>query len=79
MAHDYLMLSTKDTRADAPTKGAVSSEADLRFISQNERLEGFSGEITEELRQHRPDLKEIEAVARRFGAQIPKFAAPAKS
>ena len=57
----------------------VSREADLRFISENERLEGFSGEITEAVRQHRPDLKEIEAVARRFGAQIPKFPAPTKS
>ena len=79
MAHNYFMLSTKDTRANAPTKGAVPTEAELRFISQNERLEGFSGEINEELRQHRPDLKEIEAVARRLGAQIPKFPAPAKS
>ena len=79
MAHDYPMLSTKDTRANARTKGAVPTEAELRFISQNERLEGFSGEINEELRQHRPDLKEIEAVARRLGAQIPKFPAPAKS
>ena len=78
MEHNYLMLSTKDTHANAPTKGAVATEAELRFISQNERLEGFSGEITEAVRQHRPDLKEIEAVARRFGSQIPKFPAPAK-
>ena len=79
MAHNYFMLSTKDTRANGRTAVTVSREADLRFISENERLEGFSGEITEAVRQHRPDLKEIEAVARRLGAQIPKFPAPAKS
>ena len=79
MAHDYLMLSTKDIRAKTPTEVADSLESELRFISQNQRLEGFSGEITDTVRQHRPDLKEIEAVARRLGAQIPKFPAPAKS
>ena len=70
MAHDYLMLSTKDSRAGVPIK--VSLEADLRFISQNEQLEGFSGEITEAVRQHMPDLEELKAVSKRFGAQIPQ-------
>ena len=78
MAHDYLMLSTKDTRADARTGVTVSLEEELRFVSENQRMEGFSGEITEAVRQHRPDLKEIEAVARRLGAQLPKFVTPAK-
>ena len=64
------MLSTKDSRAGVPIK--VSLEADLRFISQNEQLEGFSGEITEAVRQHMPDLEELKAVSKRFGAQIPQ-------
>ena len=72
MAHDYLMLSTKDSRAGVPIK--VSREADLRFISQNEQLEGFSGEITEAVRQYKPDLEELKAVSKRFGAQIPQDA-----
>ena len=64
------MLSTKDSRANVPIE--VSREADLRFISQNQQLEGFSGEITEAMRQHKPNMEEIKAVAKRFGAQIPQ-------
>ena len=70
MAHNYLMLSTKDSRANVPIE--VSREADLRFISQNQQLEGFSGEITEAMRQHKPNMEEIKAVSKRFGAQIPQ-------
>ena len=64
------MLSAKDSRATVPIK--VSVEADLRFISQNEQLEGFSGEITESVRQYKPDMEELKAVSKRFGAQIPQ-------
>lgn len=64
------MLSTKASRAGVPIQ--VSLEADLRFISQNQQLEGFSGEITEAMRQHEPDMEELKAVAQRFGAQIPQ-------
>ena len=70
MAHDYLMLSTKDSRANVPIE--VSLEADLRFISQNQQLEGFSGQITEAMRQHKPNMEELKAVSKRFGAQIPQ-------
>ena len=70
MVHDYLMLSTKDSRANVPIE--VSLEADLRFISQNQQLEGFSGEITEAVRQYQPNLEELKAVSQRFGAQIPQ-------
>lgn len=78
MAHSYRMLSTKESRAKVPTEQVVSLDADLRFISENQRLEGFPGEISESVRQHQPDPKEIEAVARRFDAQSPKSVAPAK-
>jgi len=64
------MLSTKDSRANVPIK--VSEEADLRFISQNEQLEGFSGKITDAVRQHKPDMEGLKAAAKRFGAQIPQ-------
>ena len=70
MAHDYLMLSTKDSRAGVPIK--MSREADLRFISQNQQMEGFSGEITDAVRQYKPDLEELKAVSKRFSAQIPQ-------
>ena len=72
MAHDYLMLSTKDTRAKNPTGVTVSLEAELRFVSENQRLEGFSGEITEAVRRYQPSFEELKAVSERFGAQIPK-------
>lgn len=70
MAHDYLMLSTKDSRANVAIE--ASREADLRFISQNQKLEGFSGEITEAMRQHKPNMEELKAVSKRFGAQAPQ-------
>ena len=55
----------------------LPSEEDLKFISQNQQLEGFPGEITDAVRQHRTDWAELEAVARRFGAQMPKRPADA--
>ena len=64
------MLSTKDSRAGVPIK--MSREADLRFISQNQQMEGFSGKITEAMRQYKPDLEELKAVSKRFSAQIPQ-------
>ncbi len=62
------MLSTKSSRTGVSIQ--VSLEADLRFIAQNEQLEGFSGEITEAVRQYQPNLEELKAVSQRFGAQI---------
>ena len=76
--HTYAMLSTKESGAKVRTQAAVSLEAELKFISENQRLEGFSGEITEAVRQHRPNLEELQAVARRFGAQIPQSLPPVK-
>ena len=65
-----LTVKEKDVRCQ-PQSPAVPEEV-LKFISQNQQLEGFSGEITEDLRQHRTNWDELEAVARRFGAQLPK-------
>ena len=72
------MLSTKESGAKVRTKPAPSWDAVLKFASENQRLEGFPGEISEAARQHRPSLEELQAVARRFGAQIPQSLAPLK-
>lgn len=72
------MLSTKESSAKVQRQPAAVQEADLKFISENQRLEGFPGEITEAVRQHRPNLQELQAVARRFGAQVPQRLAPVK-
>ena len=77
-AHTYTMLSTKESGAKVRTKPAPSWDAVLKFASENQRLEGFPGEISEAARQHRPNLEELQAVAKRFGAQIPRTAPPAK-
>ena len=66
------MLTVKESEARAPVPQPVLSEEDLKFASQNQQLEGFPGEITEAARQHRPNWDELEAVARRFDAQLPK-------
>ena len=63
------MLTTKDNSPVAAPRASASSEADLKFISENQRLEGFSGEITEAVRQHVPDLAELKAATQRFLSQ----------
>ena len=72
------MLSTKEIADQAQGESVALREAELKFISENQRLEGFSGEISEAVRQHRPNLEELQAVARRFGAQVPQSLAPVK-
>jgi hypothetical protein len=72
MAHYCHMLRVKERDAQSPAPQPVVSEEDLKFASQNQRLEGFPGEISEAARRHRPNWEELEAVARRFGAQMPK-------
>lgn len=79
MAHTYLMLTTKESAAKVSKSPTPSLEADLRFISENQRLEGFSGEISDAARQYRPNLEELQAVSKKFGAQIPRTESPAKS
>ena len=63
------MLTTKDNSPVVAPKASASSEADLKFLSENERLEGFAGEITEMVRQHVPDLAELKAATQRFASQ----------
>ena len=72
------MLSTKESGAKVQAKPAPSWDEVLKFASENQRLEGFPGEISEAVRQHRPNLEELQAVARRFGAQIPQSLPPVK-
>ena len=72
------MLTTKESGAKLPQGQKTSLDADLKFISENQRIEGFSGEISEAARQHRPDMEEIKDVARKFGAQVPQNNPPAK-
>jgi hypothetical protein len=72
------MLSTKENSAEVPTQPATSWDEVLKFASENQRLEGFPGEITDAVRQHRPNLEELQAVARRFGAQVPQGLPPVK-
>ena len=74
------MLSTKESSAkvQTQTQPATSWDEVLKFASENQRLEGFPGEISEAVRQHRPNLEEIQAVARRFGAQVPQRLEPIK-
>ncbi len=74
LAHNYRMLTTKESGAKLPKGQKTSLDADLKFISENQRLEGFPGEISDAVRQHRPDMDELVAVSKKFGAQIPKVA-----
>lgn len=66
------MLTTKESGAKLPKGQKVSLDADLKFISENQRLEGFPGEISDAVKQHQPNMDELVAVSKKFGAQIPK-------
>ena len=79
MEHNYNMLTTKESGAKVSKDPTAALEADLRFISENQRLEGFSGDITEAVRQHRPDLEDLKAISKKFGAQMPQSVPPSKS
>jgi len=58
-----------DCMAEAPQH--VQPEV-LKFISENQKLAGFSGHISKETANYEPDMQEIARSAKRFGAQIPK-------
>ena len=73
------MLSTKESGAKVRSTTGSSQEAVLKFASENQRLEGFPGEISEAARQYRPDMEHLKAVSKKFCAQIPKTDSPAKS
>lgn len=47
------------------------SQADLKFISENQKLSGFSGNISPETAAYEVDMDEIATSGERFGAQIP--------
>lgn len=78
MEHTYRMLTTKESGVKNAQSPAQTLEVELRFISQNQQLEGFSGEISEAARQYRPNLEELQAVSKKFGAQVPQSKTPAK-
>jgi hypothetical protein len=54
-----------------PLPPVKASAEDLEFLSANQQLEGFPGKITEAIAAHQPDMKEMVASAKRFGAQVP--------
>ena len=79
MAHTYRMLTTKGSAAKVEAVTDASWDDVLKFASENQRLEGFPGEISETARQYRPDMEQLKAVSKKFGAQIPRTDSPAKS
>jgi hypothetical protein len=44
---------------------------ELKFISENMKLAGFSGKITAATRDHETDMEAIAKSAKEFGAQVP--------
>jgi hypothetical protein len=54
-----------------PHRRVRLSKETLRFISENQRLSGFSGRITKKTAVHEVDMDEIAASAKRLNAQIP--------
>jgi hypothetical protein len=66
--------ASKPVAAVAPSKTGrrvrLSAE-DLKFISENQQLAGFSGCITEETAAHEVYMEAIVGSSARFGAQIP--------
>jgi hypothetical protein len=47
------------------------SAADLKFTSDNQKIEGFSGRISDKTASHCPNMDEIAESAAKFKAQIP--------
>jgi hypothetical protein len=43
----------------------------LRFISENQKLAGFSGRISKKTAHFTPDMDKIAKTAKQFGAQTP--------
>jgi hypothetical protein len=63
----------RELTATPPPRVRVSRQ-DLEFVSANQQLEGFPGQITEAVAGHEPDMREIVESARRMGAQVPTLA-----
>jgi hypothetical protein len=60
-----------DSKPMKTSRRAQLTKADLQFVAENQRLSGFSGEISEATAAYRPDMDEIAKSAKRYGAQIP--------
>jgi hypothetical protein len=71
VAHTYRMLTSKESGAKAQGTTGPAWDDVLKFASENQRLEGFPGEISEAAKQHRPNMDELVAVSKQFGAQVP--------
>src|ERR1051325_6053531 len=72
--HDYRRVqpaNRRDREEGAMNRKRKLTPAELRFISENQRLAGFSGETTSETAAHEVDLDEIAKSSARLGAQIP--------
>jgi hypothetical protein len=74
MREDRAMPAGKHKFVASPAKPhrrVRLSDEDLKFISENQKLAGFSGRITNATATHEVDMDEIAESAKRFGAQIP--------
>ncbi len=60
--------------ASSATQVAAALKRDLEFVAANQQIEGFSGEITEAIVNHQPDLAAISEAAQKFRAQVPNQA-----
>jgi hypothetical protein len=56
--------------AKEPQQAQVPPEV-LKFISENQKMAGFSGHISRETASYKPDMSQISNSAKRFGAQVP--------
>jgi hypothetical protein len=69
------MLTGKHVSAQPPeakpNKHSRASQEVLQFISENQRMAGFSGQITPATAKHQPNMKLIARSAIRFDAQVP--------
>jgi hypothetical protein len=74
VADNNAMLTAKHATAVSPAKTGRRmrlSPKVLKFISENQQMEGFSGDITEATAMHEVDMDAVAESAARFGAQIP--------
>jgi hypothetical protein len=75
MADTKAMLTkTAESRSPKPSRRVKVTAAELRFVSENQRMEGFSGVISPQTAAHQPDMGEIAQSAKRFNAQQPSLA-----
>jgi predicted HTH domain antitoxin len=67
----------EDLEQDRKSIGSIFGPTEkaqvLKFISENQKLAGFSGHISKEVAEFEPDMREIARNAKRFGAQVPTW------